>query len=119
MQLPVSDDAHNFREVLKLADGGAPEHTVLFQAVSAKYFRVVFQRTPPPPRPAWLSGLNPSSLGFQIGAPPTNYEIAELALHGGGRVNRFEEKAAFTPMPDLYQFQLLQRMRQRWVQSRM
>ena len=36
--------------------------------------------------------------------PPTDYDIAELVLHTGGRVNRFEEKAAFTPMPDLYQF---------------
>ena len=30
--------------------------------------------------------------------------IAELALHPGARVNRFEEKAAFTPVPDLYRF---------------
>ena len=29
---------------------------------------------------------------------PTDYEIAELALHAGARVNRFEEKAAFTPI---------------------
>ena len=41
---------------------------------------------------------------MKIGAPPTDYEIAELVLHPGARVNRFEEKAAFTPVPDLYQF---------------
>ena len=34
---------------------------------------------------------------MKIGAPPTDYEIAELVLHPGARVNRFEEKAAFTP----------------------
>ncbi|HEX4810832.1 MAG TPA: glycosyl hydrolase [Bryobacteraceae bacterium] len=43
-------------------------------------------------------------MGIKVGAPPTNYEIAELALRSAGRVNRFEEKAAFTPIPDLYQF---------------
>ena len=36
--------------------------------------------------------------------PPTDYEIAELVLHPGARVNRFEEKAAFVPVPDLYGF---------------
>jgi hypothetical protein len=34
--------------------------------------------------------------------PPTDYEIAELALHAGARVNRFEEKAAFVTDPNLY-----------------
>ncbi len=31
-------------------------------------------------------------------AAPTDHEIAELVLHPGARVNRFEEKAAFTPV---------------------
>src|SRR6202041_1195539 len=30
--------------------------------------------------------------------------IAELVLHTGARVNRFEEKAAFATLPDLYAF---------------
>ncbi|MGB8097701.1 MAG: glycosyl hydrolase, partial [Terracidiphilus sp.] len=34
--------------------------------------------------------------------PPTSYEIAELVLHPGARVNHFEEKAAFVPEGDLY-----------------
>ncbi len=102
--LEASDDGQNFRLVVKLPDGGAPEHTLSFPPVTAKFFRVVFKRTPPPPVPAWASGIDPSSLGLKIGAPPTDYELAELALHPGARVNRFEEKAAFTPVPDLYQF---------------
>ena len=102
--LQASDDGQNFRAVVKLPDGGAPEHTVSFPAVTAKYFRVVFKRTPPPPLPSWAIGLDPASLGIKIGAPPTDYEIAELVLHAGARVNRFEEKAAFTPLPDLYPF---------------
>jgi hypothetical protein len=102
--LEASDDGQNFRTILKLPDGGSPQHTVTFAPVTAKFFRVVFKRTPPPPLPPWASGLDPSSLGFKIGPPPTDYEIAELVPHQGARVNRFEEKAAFTPVPDLYQF---------------
>ncbi len=34
--------------------------------------------------------------------PPTDYEIAELVLNAGARVNRFEEKAAFVTDPNLY-----------------
>jgi hypothetical protein len=100
----ASDDGQTFRQIVKLAEGGAPQHTVSFPAVQAKYFRIVFKRSPPPPKPDWLSGLDPSSMGFKLGPPPTDYEIAELVLHTGGRANRFEEKAAFTPMPDLYEF---------------
>ena len=100
----ASDDGHDFRAIVKLPDGDAPEHTVAFPPVKAKFFRVVFKRTPPPPLPSWAIGLDPAALGVKMGAPPTDYEIAELVLHPGARVNRFEEKAAFTTLPDLYQF---------------
>ncbi len=43
-------------------------------------------------------------MGIHFPPPPKDYQIAELVLHSGARVNRFEEKAAFNPMPDLYQF---------------
>jgi hypothetical protein len=102
--LEASDDGQAFREIVKLPDGGAPQHTLSFSPVTAKFFRVAFKRTPPPPVPAWASGIDPSSLGIKIGAPPTDYEIAELQLYSGARVNRFEEKAAFTPVPDVYGF---------------
>jgi hypothetical protein len=102
--LEASDDGQDFRAVVQLPDGGAPEHTVSFPAVTAKFFRVVFKRTPPPPLPPWASGVDPASMGFRLGPPPTDYEIAELVLHPGARVNRFEDKAAFATLPDLYQF---------------
>ena len=102
--LEASDDGQNFRVIARIPDNGAPEHTVSFPAVKAKFFRVAFKRTPPPPVPAWASGLDPSSFGMKIGAAPTDYEIAELVLHPGARVNRFEDKAAFSPVPDLYEF---------------
>jgi hypothetical protein len=102
--LEASDDGQTFRTIVKLPEGGAPEHTLAFAPVRAKYFRVVFKRTPPPPVPAWAAGIDPESLGMKIGPPPTDYEIAELNLYPGARVNRFEEKAAFTPVNDLYEF---------------
>ena len=102
--LEASDDGQEFREVVKLPDGGAPEHTVSFPPVTAKFFRVVFRRSPPPPLPAWASGLDPASFGIRFGAPPTDYEIAELVLHPGARVNRFEDKGAFSTLGDLYEF---------------
>lgn len=102
--LEASDDGQNFRPVVQLSGGSAPQHTISFPAVTAKYFRITFKRTPPPPPPAWASGIDPESFGIKMGAPPTDYEIAELVLHPGARVNRFEEKAAFTPEPDLYGF---------------
>jgi hypothetical protein len=102
--LEASDDGKDFRGVVQLPDGGAPEHTVSFPAVAAKFFRVVFKRTPPPPLPPWASGLDPASMGFRVGPPPTDYEIAELVLHPGARVNRFEDKAAFSSLGDLYPF---------------
>ncbi len=104
ISLEASDDGQEFRAIVKLPSGGAPEHTVSFPSVTAKFFRVAFKRIPPPPLPAWASGLDPSSMGIKIGPPPTDYEIAELVLHPGARVNRFEDKAAFTSLPDLYQF---------------
>jgi hypothetical protein len=102
--LKASDDGQNFRTVAKMPAGESPEHTISFAPTTAKFFRVAFKRNPPPPRPAWMSEMDPSSLGFKIPPPPTSYEIAELVLRPGARVNRFEEKAAFTPVDDLYGF---------------
>ena len=102
--LVASDDGQNFRPIVKIPDGGAPQHTLSFPAVTAKYFRVVFKRTPAPPLPDWLSDMDAASLGIKETAPPTDYEIAEFVLHPGARVNRLEEKAAFTPENDLYGF---------------
>ena len=102
--LEASDDGRDFRAIVILPDEGCPEHTVSFPATAAKYFRVVFDRTPPPPLPAWAEGLDAESMGIPVGTLPTDYEIAELVLHPGARVNRFEDKAAFSPVPDLYPF---------------
>ncbi len=83
----ASDDGVNFRVVANIPKGGSPEHTIAFPRTLARYFRVSFRtmRTPGPD-----------------GTP--DIALAELVLHPDGQVNRFEEKAAFTQMPDLYGF---------------
>jgi hypothetical protein len=102
--LEASDDGKTFRLVAKLSDGNAPESTISFPAVTAKYFRIAFKRTPTAPLPSWADGLDPATFESLIASPPTDYEIVELALHPGARVNGFEEKAAFAPASDLYSF---------------
>jgi hypothetical protein len=102
--LEASDDGQDFRKVTGLGGGEAPEHTISFAPVTAKYFRVTFKRGVRPPVPGWASGIDPSVFGIDPKAPPTAYRVAELALHPDARVNRFEEKAAFVPEADLYQY---------------
>jgi len=79
--LESSDDGQNWKAVAKLESGDAPEHTVSFAPVTAKYFRVTFKRTPPPPIPDWAEGIDPSSFGVKLPPVPTTYGIAELVLH--------------------------------------
>src|SRR6185437_8809481 len=102
--LEASDDGQTWRTVAQLPTGDSPETTISFPAATAKYFRITFLRVPPPPPPAWAAGLDPKSLGINAGPAPTQYEIAELVLHPGARVNHFEEKAAFVTAPDLYDY---------------
>jgi hypothetical protein len=101
--LEASDDGQTFRKVASLAGGRVAEHTISFESVTAKYFRISFKRNPPPPPPAWAEGIDFSSFGPRP-PTPTSYEVAELVLHTSPRVNHFEEKAAFVPEADLYQY---------------
>jgi hypothetical protein len=100
--LKVSDDGQNFRDVVAMNGGSAPEHTVSFQPVTGKYFHVTFRRNPPPvtARPGAFGGGG--GAGRAPAPPPTSYDVAELVLHPEPRVNRFEEKAAFTVETDMY-----------------
>jgi hypothetical protein len=100
--LEASDDGQTFRKVIILANGEAPENTISFAPVKAKYFRVSFRPTPRPPVPFWADGSDPASFGINPSKPQKTYKVAELVLHPDARVNRFEEKAAFVPEGDLY-----------------
>ena len=101
--LDASDDGQNFHKVVSLNGGRAPAHTISFDPVTAKYFRITFKHNPPPPIPAWAEGIDFSSFGPPP-TVPTSYEVAELVLHSPPRVNHFEEKAAFVPESDLYEY---------------
>ena len=93
-----------------------PATTVRTYHVVARYSqRRLRPNTPSPslrsPRSTSASPSRPSPLpqsvrrhGHADPPPPTEHLIAELVLHPGARVNRFEEKAAFNPVPDLYGF---------------
>jgi hypothetical protein len=107
--LEASDDGQSFHEVAKLGgpstgfgEDGPPENTITFPPATAKFFRVAFKRTPPPKPPDWAAGLDPSSFGFKLPPKPTDFEIAELVLHPGARVNRWQDKAAFDTESNLY-----------------
>jgi hypothetical protein len=102
--LEASDDGRNFRKIASLPDNDAVQHTLSFAPVHARYFRVTFKSTPPPPVPNWVQGSDPTSFGFDPSKPRKAYKIAELALHMDARVNRLEEKAAFVPEEDLYKY---------------
>ena len=75
-----------------LQRSGSAEHTISFAPVTAKYFRMTFK----------TAATRTSDATTAL--PPSDIALSELVLHSDGRVNRFEEKAAFNQMPDLYPF---------------
>jgi hypothetical protein len=95
-ELEASDDGQQFRPIATVPGRGAVVNTVAFKEVTARFFRITFRTMPPGP------GLGFDIPGLRPPPPPTTFDIAELALHTGARVNRVEEKAAFVPLPDLY-----------------
>ncbi len=92
----ASDDGQTFHRVATVPNNGAQVHTVSFSETTARFFRLTFT-TPAPPK-----GPPPMEFDADFGdfnVPPSKeYPIAEIALHAGARVNRVEEKAAFTPL---------------------
>src|SRR6266480_3042832 len=56
---------------------GALQHTISFDPVTAKYFRITLKHNPPPPIPVWAEGIDVSAFGPPPTAP-TSYEVAEL-----------------------------------------
>jgi hypothetical protein len=66
--------------------------------VRARYYRLAFTTPQPEGLPSEPGGIDLSVFGGAANLPKsaTAYEIAELVLHPGARVNRFEDKAAFS-----------------------
>ena len=93
-----SVDGKTFQPVLKMPSAGAVQHTVSFAPVTARFFRLSFATMPEPPQ-----NIDAAQLGLSA-AKPTAYAISEAILHQDARVNRFEEKAAFAVLEDLYPY---------------
>ncbi len=88
--LEASDDGEDFRVVADFPRGG---HTISFAPVTAKYFRFTVVAQPPAANTGRRLGGMPMR---RAPAGPAGLQIAEFALHTSARVNRAEEKAAFT-----------------------
>jgi len=92
----ASDDGRSFHKVATVPNNGSQVHTISFSETTSRFFRLAFTTSPSPSGPPAMQF--DADFGDFNFAPPTEYPIAEIALHTGARVNRAEEKAAFTPL---------------------
>jgi hypothetical protein len=97
--LEAGDDGQNFQIIANIPGSNAPQITISYPEITARYFRMVFAT----PESKMILGLDPAELGFNF-PEPTEYHISELVLHTGARVNHFEEKAGFGANSNLYRF---------------
>jgi hypothetical protein len=91
-ELRVSGDGKDFRTLVFLPGedhNPVPAHTYTFPETAARFYRVEFSA------PAPVKSYEKA---------PTEYEIAELDLECGARVNRWEDKAGFSA---LYEYESL------------
>jgi len=79
--LESSDDGKDFRKICNIPTSKVPQQTITFPTTTARFFRITFKSPP-----ASAKGIN----------------VAEIKLHKTLRVNKFEEKAAFSTAMDLY-----------------
>ena len=82
-RIEASDDGTTFRKIADIPPSSIPERTVAFDAVMARYFRVVF--TAP-----------------HSARPVGNHRITEMVLASGARVNEFEKRAGYANARDFY-----------------
>ncbi len=82
-RLEASDDGVNFQKVADIPFTSIVERTVAFDAVTARYFRIVF-----PAQPA--------------GVPEHDHRITELVLESGARMNELEKRAGYANARDFY-----------------
>ena len=93
--IEMSDDGRTFVKVADVPTGRISQNTIAFAPVTGKFFRFTV-RTPEPAanRPGAGGGIQGFG-NFNQPAAPAGTSVAELVLHSGSRVNRFEEKAGF------------------------
>ena len=98
--LQSSIDGQTYTDIVRLPTSGAIQHTMDFSPVSARFFRLAFPEQAPPSN--MQGDIDLSDFGGAKQTGPPMHHIAEFALHTGPRINRFEEKAGFAALPDLY-----------------
>lgn len=102
--LEAGNDGKTFSKVTDIVTGGVTQKTLTFNPVTAKYFRFTWQA----PQASPFFGQDLGDLGEMFGInaamlrAPQGTQVAELVLHTVKRINRFEEKAAFSTATDLY-----------------
>ncbi len=97
--LEVSSDGRSFSKVIDISGGSASEKTLTFAPVVGKYFRYSIITPKPQPAPSFpgMGGM----FGGGGTTAPQGIPVAELVLYSDARVNRFEDKAAFSTATDL------------------
>jgi hypothetical protein len=98
------DDGQTFRKLADIPNDGAVEHTIAFLPATARFFRVTFTDKPPSGFSDMTFDVENPFGDFSAMKPDPNFEISELVLHPGARVNRFEEKAGFANLRSLDSF---------------
>ena len=83
-RIEASDDGEHFRKIADIPPSSVPERTAAFDAVTARYFRIVFT-TPVSVRPV------------------SDHKITELVLSSGARVNEFEKRAGYSNARNFYE----------------
>ena len=91
----ASDDGQSFRKLVDIPNDGGQEHTIAFATTTAKFFRVAFTDKPASGFSDMTFDVDNPFGDFSAMKPNPNFEVAELVLHPGARVSRFEEKAGF------------------------
>src|SRR5437868_4306357 len=100
----ASDNGQTFHKLADIPGDGGIEHTTAFPATTARVFRVTFADRPPSGFGDLTFDVENPFGDFSRLKPDPNFEISELVLHPGARINRFEEKAAFAKLARLDKF---------------
>jgi len=98
--LQSSTDGQTFTDIVRMPLAGAAEHTLSFAPITARFFRLAYAEKPP--RSNMQGDIDLSEFGGGAPKGPPMHGIAEFSLHTGPRIHRFEEKAAFAALPDIY-----------------
>lgn len=89
--LQVSDNGVEFKDVLTLPGSTVPQNTVGFVPSIGKYWRLSWETLPPTVNPFL------AMIGIPASAEPVGVEVAEFQLYTSDRIDKFEDKAGFSP----------------------